>query len=221
MTDTDKIKAGLAQMDFEMVDNGVFEMPASTPATYNFTEPATFDPNAFEAEIDDRGFSYIGKHSTEKDDGSFYYTVDVVTDHYKKVAVKVWRDTANLYPKEELVDTYEVSRIVHAIEEGFQSELEHTNDWYSRMRKLRETAIHVRAVQPLWVCPLERRWLEQQIQMQCRLNLSQKTSVSHHCNERTQHGVTIRKPMPAIHTRSHIRDTSAQSVGLGVRGPET
>lgn len=117
----------MAQMDYELVDNGVLELPASTPATYEFVEPATYNPDAFEEAVDEYGFGLIDENSTQKDDGSFYYNVDVVTDHYKKVAVKVWRDSANIYPKEELVDTYEFSRIVHSIENAFESELEHND----------------------------------------------------------------------------------------------
>jgi hypothetical protein len=39
--------------------------------------------------------------------------------------VKIWQEKANLFPKEELPDTYEVSRIIHAIEDAFEAELEH------------------------------------------------------------------------------------------------
>ena len=89
------------------------------------TESATYNPDAFEGAVDEYDFGLVGENTKQKDDGSFYYHVDVVTDHYKRVAVKVWMDSANIYPKEELVDTYEMSRIVHAIEDAFESELEH------------------------------------------------------------------------------------------------
>jgi hypothetical protein len=128
MSDKDKLTAGMEQMGFKMVDNGVLELPTSTPATYEFTEPASYNPEAFAEAVEEYDFGLVGENTKEKEDGSFYYYVDVVTDHYKKVAVKVWKDSANIYPKEELVDTYEFSRIVHAIEDAFQAQLEHTDE---------------------------------------------------------------------------------------------
>lgn len=125
MTEKADIEAGMAQMGFEMVDNGVIEVPTSKPATYAFTGETTYQPAVFEDELDTHGFGLVGVNTKQKDNGDFYYYADVVTDHYKKVAVKVWNDTANLYPKENTVDTYEVSRILHAIEDAFKSELEH------------------------------------------------------------------------------------------------
>ena len=128
MTDTDKIEAGLAQMGYELVDNGHLELPMSTPATYVFTEAATYNPGAFAEAIEEYDFGIVGITTEQNDDGKFYYYADVVTDHYKKVAVKVWRDSANLFPKEDYVDTYEISRIIHAIENAFESDLEHKTD---------------------------------------------------------------------------------------------
>lgn len=128
MTDNEKIEAGLEQMGFELVDHGVLELPSSTPATYAFTGETTYGPDAFAEALDKHGFSVVGVNTEQKDNGDFYYYADVVTDHYKKIAVKVWRESANLYPKKEHVDTYEVSRILHAIEDAFESELEHRVD---------------------------------------------------------------------------------------------
>jgi len=119
------IQAGLDQMDFEIVDDGHLKLPASTPARYVFASETELDPEAVELELDDYDFSILTPNHQWDDDGSFYYYVDVVTDHYKKIHVKVWQDRANLYPKEELVDTYEVSRIIHAIENAFGTELVH------------------------------------------------------------------------------------------------
>jgi len=124
-SDNEKIKAGMEQMNFEMVDNGVMKLPTSKPATYTFSGETTYRPDVFADAIDEHEFSLIGVNTKQKNNGVFYYYADVVTDHYKKVAVKVWNNNANLYPKEKTVDTYELSRILHAIENAFKSELEH------------------------------------------------------------------------------------------------
>lgn len=87
MTDA-KISSGMEQMGFEMLDNGVLELPTSTPATYRFVEKATYNPSAFADEIKEYGFGLVGADFEQQDSGEFYYYVDVVTDHYKKVAVK-------------------------------------------------------------------------------------------------------------------------------------
>jgi len=128
MTGNTKIEAGIQQMDFSMVDNGIVDLPTSTPATYTFKSPAEYDPDGFADEIESHDFGVMGI-TTEECTIGWYYYADVVTDHCKRVAVKVWPRTANIYPKEDLVDTYEFSRILHSIEDGFNGELEHsTND---------------------------------------------------------------------------------------------
>jgi hypothetical protein len=123
MNKTD-IEAGLDQMGFEMVDNGIMQLPASSPATYNFVGKAEYNPDAFEEALEDKGFSHLTANTDTREDGEFYYYVDVVTDHYKKVKVKVWADSACIFPKEEQPDTFEFARIVRAIEDAF-GELEH------------------------------------------------------------------------------------------------
>jgi len=115
----------MAQMGFEIVDNGVLELPSATPATYVFTEAPTYRPDGFDAAIQDKAFGVIDVNTKQKESGEFYYYADVVTDHAKKLAVKVWTDSANIYPKEERIDTYEFSRVLHAIEDGFEAELAH------------------------------------------------------------------------------------------------
>jgi len=128
MSDREKIKAGMDQMGFEMLDNGVMELPSSKPAMYAFVEPATYDAEAFKAEIKDHDFNITGDVTTENDSGEFYYFVEVLTDHYKTVKVKIWPEKVRIFPKENGIDTYEFSRIVHAIEDAFQAELEHETD---------------------------------------------------------------------------------------------
>jgi len=125
MSDNAKINAGMNQMGFEVVEHGRIELPSSTPATYEFTGKTTYQPDAFEDALDEHDFGVVGVNTKQKDNGDFYYYADVVTDHYKKVAVKVWKESANLYPKENSVDTFEFSRILHAIEDAFESNLEH------------------------------------------------------------------------------------------------
>jgi len=124
MTERAKIQSGLDQMDFEMVDNGVLELPTSTPATYEFIEPAKYDPEGFGEAIAEHNFTLMTANTKEREDGEFYYYVDVLTDHYKKVHVRVWANTACVFPKEELPDRYEFARIVKAIEASF-GELDH------------------------------------------------------------------------------------------------
>lgn len=121
------IQAGMDQMAYELVDNGVLELPSSTPATYEFVEPAEYNPEGFEEALDEHDFSVFTATTEEREDGEFYYYVDVMTDHYKKVHVRVWRETACVYPKEELVDKYEFARIVGAIESAF-GDLDHDPD---------------------------------------------------------------------------------------------
>ena len=128
MMDTEQITAGMDQMDFAIIDNGVLELPSSTPATYTFTSEPTYNPDGFTEAIENKDFGVIDVNTEQKDSGEFYYYADVITDHAKKLHVKVWQNRANVYPKEERIDTYEFSRVVHAIEDAFDSELEHTND---------------------------------------------------------------------------------------------
>lgn len=127
MVDKKHIQAGLDQMDFRVIDNGTLELPSSTPATYKFTEPTTYNPEQFAEQIDGYGFSTVGMTTNTKDSDWYYYT-DVLTDHCKTVHVKIWTDKANVYPKEDGIDTWEFSRILSAIEEAFGSELQHTPD---------------------------------------------------------------------------------------------
>jgi len=124
MSDRIDLEAAQAQMGFELVDSGPIEVPCSTPATFAFTEPAEHTTEAFFEAMDEHDFAVIDTFHSESEDG-FYYKADVLTDHYKKCTVKVWEDRANIYPQEEGFDTYEVSRIIHGIEDAFGSELEH------------------------------------------------------------------------------------------------
>lgn len=42
-----------------------------------------------------------------------------MTDHYKKVHVRVWKDGACVFPKDDLPDKFEFTRIVEAFESAF------------------------------------------------------------------------------------------------------
>ena len=127
MSERKDIEDGLAQMKFEIADDGAIKLPLSTPATYEFENEATLDEAAFEAAIDDYGFSVFDTIVRENENG-FYYKTDLMTDHYKRIVVKVWKETANIYPKEKQTDHYELARIVHAIEDAFDAELTHSTD---------------------------------------------------------------------------------------------
>jgi len=113
------------EMDYEIVDNGVLELPSSIPAAYRFDGEATPDVEALEKQLDEHGFALMHPNSETRDDGDFYCHFEVVTDHYKRVEVKSWNDTLRMFPREELPDTYEFARILHAIEEAFGAGLEH------------------------------------------------------------------------------------------------
>jgi len=118
------IKAGISQMEFEVVDNGVIKLPCSTPARYNFVGHAVYAPEAFESAVNDEGFTVISSDMEFHDTGEFYYSADLLTDHYKKVKIRVWEHSANIYPRNELPDKYEFTRILKAIETAF-GDLEH------------------------------------------------------------------------------------------------
>jgi hypothetical protein len=64
MSENEYIKAGMAQMDYELVDNGVLELPVATPATYEFQKPATYNPDAFECEIKSYDFGLVSIKTT-------------------------------------------------------------------------------------------------------------------------------------------------------------
>jgi hypothetical protein len=133
-----EIEGGLEEMNFTMVDNGIMELPSSKPATYEFVEESEYAPEQFEAEIEDVGFSIFTASTEQREDGAFYYYVDVLTDHAKRVKIRVWNDTVRIYPREEPPDTWEFSRIVQAVETAF-GELQHAPE-KSRTPRAEETA---------------------------------------------------------------------------------
>ena len=126
MVDREAIESGLEQMDYELIATGNIELPTSKPATYMFTEPATYDPERFESRLRDKNFAVHNVNTKQKSDGSFYYFANVVTDHYKSVNVKIWQEECCIYRDEESPDLYELSRILHAIEDAFAAELAHS-----------------------------------------------------------------------------------------------
>lgn len=126
MSDPDDIQAGLDQMNFEMVDNGVIEIPSSRPASFAFTTEPTLDVDAIEPAFAEYDFGTMDMTHDTRENGDFYCYFDVVTDHYKRLSVKIWREKCRIYPHENRVDTYELTRIVHAIEAALGAELEHS-----------------------------------------------------------------------------------------------
>lgn len=123
-TKTD-IQGGLDEMDYRIVDNGFIEMPSSKPAVFRFASDARPDMDALEEALAEHDFGLMKERSDVRDDGSFYSHFEIVTDHYKRVKVKAFDDTIRIFPREQLPDTYEFSRIIHAIEDAFGSEIEH------------------------------------------------------------------------------------------------
>jgi len=128
MSSKTDIESGLTQMNFEIVDNGVLKLPSSKPATYTFVGEPTPDINLLEKELDSHDFGLWSTNCETKNDGRFYCHFELVTDHYKRVKVKTWNDRVCIFPREELPDRFEFSRIVHTIENAFDSEIEHNEE---------------------------------------------------------------------------------------------
>ncbi len=126
MSTKDEIKDAMSEMHFEIVDNGVLELPTSKPAVFAVDGDADPDVDALEDELDEHGFGLMEDLTETREDGRFYCHFDVFTDHYKRVRVKTLNDTVRIFPDEETPDTYEFVRIVHAIEDAFGCELRHT-----------------------------------------------------------------------------------------------
>jgi len=125
-TETD-IESGLNQMDYEVVDNGVIELPSSTPAVFEFEGSSELNVETLESELDEYEFSMFTPTHDTREDGSFYCYVDILTDHYKKIHLRIWREQVCVFPKEEQPDRYELSRLMNAVESAFGAELTHEN----------------------------------------------------------------------------------------------
>lgn len=123
MSDPIDTKNALDQMAYEVVDNGALDLPTAVPALFAFTDTAELTPGALEDALDEYGFSTLDTFSTTSDSG-FYYKTRVMTDHYKDCVVKVWEDDVRIYPRDKELDTYELSRIIHAVEDAFNAEME-------------------------------------------------------------------------------------------------
>lgn len=117
--DQEEIEAGMDEMSYTLVDNGVMELPSSKPAAYSFVEPPLFQPEQLEEALDEHEFGMMTRQAEQREDGRFYCYADVVTDHYKKISVKVWNDSVRIYPGKEPPDTYEFTRIVKSIAATF------------------------------------------------------------------------------------------------------
>lgn len=127
MSERRDIRAVREQMEFEVVDNGVIELPTSTPGVLEFDSPAELNPDAFESALDEHDFVALDTFVESSDDG-FYYKTKILTDHCKDCVVKVWEHQVCIFPKEELLDTYELSRVIHAIEDAFGAGLSHPKE---------------------------------------------------------------------------------------------
>lgn len=125
MATKETIEAAMSEMDYSVVDNGVLELPASKPAAFSFEGDPSLDVDALEEELESNDFGMLTPNHETREDGKFYCFVDVVTDHYKKVKVKIWNDTVCIFPDEELPDTYEFTRTVQAIETALGADVEH------------------------------------------------------------------------------------------------
>jgi len=126
MSEPTDIESGLEQMSYEIVDNGALELPVSTPCAFEFLSDTEPDIDVFKETMKSHDFGLRESQLRTSNDGDFYYKAKVMTDHYKDCVVKVWKDTVRIYPREYQLDTYELSRIVHGIEDAFGSKLTQT-----------------------------------------------------------------------------------------------
>lgn len=116
------VEKGLEQMGYEVVDNGVMNLPCSTPAVYEFATPSELDGDTFEENITAHDFTIYDTFSREQGD-QYLYSASVVTDHYKKVNLRTSHESLRVFPDEQPPDRYELSRILHAVEDAFGSDL--------------------------------------------------------------------------------------------------
>jgi len=120
------VTGALEEMNFEIVKvHKNFELPSSKPGSFEFSEPATLDVDAIESQLEDRDFTMFTPDYDTKENGAFYCYFTLMTDHYKKVKVRAWKNDVRVYPQEEPPDRYELSRIVQALESAFGAELTH------------------------------------------------------------------------------------------------
>jgi len=112
-------------MNYEVVENMAgLELPVSKPAAFSFTEPATKDVERLEELLESKGLFLMEKFTRESGD-KFYVNCEVVGDDYKKITVKLWRDSVRIYPKENMPNIGELAKITNAIERAFDAGLEH------------------------------------------------------------------------------------------------
>lgn len=127
MSSQSDIEGGLSEMKFSMVrSTPTLEVPSSKPATYTFQGDTSLDVDGLEAALDEYDFNLHRVNSGLREDGDFYCYATVLTDHYKDVRIKIWRETARIYPQDEEPDKWEMTRIVKSIEEAFGAEMKHT-----------------------------------------------------------------------------------------------
>jgi len=121
MSDHD-YSAILNEMQFEIIDNGVLELPSSTPAVLEWETKPEVDIDRFESNLEEHGHA---PHSTlkETDGDEFYYKTKILTDHAKDVILKADANTVRLFHKGENVDVYEISRIINSLEKAFDADL--------------------------------------------------------------------------------------------------
>lgn len=127
MTSQEDLQAGYEQMDYSIHDSGPIAIPVSKPAVYTNTTKPDRDLQRLETELESHGFGLM-RVRTENNPSEFYCYFTVVTDHYKRMNVKVWEDKTRFYPNENHIDKYEFTRVVNAVETAFGVEFEHSDD---------------------------------------------------------------------------------------------
>jgi hypothetical protein len=123
MTDHD-FEAILEDMDFELLKNGSIEYPSSVPAVLEFQSLPVVNVNKLKKNVEKHAFAIHDIRFKDVECG-FHFSAKILTDHAKDVVVKANKDHARIYHEGRRPDVYELSRIIHAVETAFETELEH------------------------------------------------------------------------------------------------
>ncbi|AFH22155.1 hypothetical protein OSG_eHP18_00225 [environmental Halophage eHP-18] len=110
-------------MDYEMVDNGVLELPAATPAVFAYKNKPELEFTTLENELSEHDFVTVDSSVRYTDDGEFYFRTKVLTDHMTELIVKGGMGWVRIFPGGDRTDVYEISRVVHAIEAAVNTEI--------------------------------------------------------------------------------------------------
>jgi len=117
-------EAIINEMDFELLHNGSIEYPSSVPATLEFQSSPVVNVNKLKKNIEQHAFAIHEIRFKDVECG-FHFSAKILTDHAKDVVVKANKEQVKIYHEGRCPDVYELSRIIHAVETAFESELKH------------------------------------------------------------------------------------------------